>query len=160
GERVESVAPTVFAAKLATAPVPAPTGTSAVTYTAATLEGTIDPEGGNTNPLPAGSGPLPIEWQLQYAPLSQPESWQTANPVGPSTIEGAEAGESTPVAVAAKAEGLTQGTQYVFRVLATYAGGLQKAVGEENFETLAVTAPGVGMVTVEPGTTTAHLKGQ
>jgi hypothetical protein len=148
GEHAEESAPT-FETAPATAPTPAVTGSSEVRYTEAKIEGTIDPHGGNANPI---EGTLPIGWQLQYAPTAEgePHNWQNAGAEGENPIEGAPAEASTPIALSAKAEGLANATEYAFRLIATYAGGLEATSAQGTFTTLAVAKP---TITVDPVTT-------
>jgi hypothetical protein len=146
GEHAEESAPT-FTTMTATIPTLGIPATSTVTYTSAKLENSIDPDGGNSNPGEAT--PLPVEWQLQFAPLAEPEprNWQNANPEGEDPIGSvvpSQAASSSAIPVSAEAEGLTNGTEYAYRVLATYAGGLQSESAPPGvFTTLIVTRPSV-----------------
>jgi hypothetical protein len=125
-----------------------------VKFTSAHISGTIDPEGGNVNPI---GGPLPISWELQASRDPVNLGWEFAQP---GTIEGVEAKSSSPKAVEADFTGLQNGTEYKFRLRATYANGLEATTGEGSFETEPVTAP---TVTLDPVTTftgtTAHFSG-
>jgi hypothetical protein len=118
-------------------------------YLKAHLSGTVDPEGGNVNPI---GGPLPIAWQLQFSLASEPGNWQLA---GAGTIEGPEAETSSPIEVPATAgDGtfsgpLTPGAAYVTRLVVTYAGSETAIAAEEpGFETLAVAKPSVSIEAV------------
>jgi len=90
-----------------------------VTFTTAQLSGSINPEGGNVD---ANVGLLPISWELQYAPASEPENWQPASATSESPLTGANAEGTSAVPVAAEAGGLKPGTEYAYRLLARYAG--------------------------------------
>lgn len=130
-------AATTFTTQTATAPSLAVEPASAVSFTEAHIEGAVDPEGGNVNPI--GPSPVPIAWELQIN--REGEGWETAES---ATIEGAEAESTSPITVQKDLEGLQNGAGYKFRLRATYAG--QEATsGEEEFETLAVTAPDVSI---------------
>jgi hypothetical protein len=146
-----------FITQSATAPTLALGSPGAVTYTKAHISGTVDPEGGNVNPL--GGVPVPITWQLQISRDPVNEGWGTA---AEGTIEGPEAEASAPIAVPAGGldlENLQNGANYKFRLKAFYAGKESTKAGGE-FTTLAVSPPGV---TVEDASlvtgTTAHFKG-
>ncbi len=155
--RNEAEAPT-FKTQEATKPVLAMEAAAGVSYSHAKLVGTIDPEGGNTNPL--DSGPLPIGWELQYAPASEaePRNWHTANPTsGNQPIEGAS---SSQVTVEAEATGLQPGVKYASRLTATYAGGLPADSAGGSFTTTAVAKPTVTIEAVTDATdSTATLIG-
>ncbi len=142
-----------FETDAATKPVLAIGTASEVSYAHTKIAGTIDPEGGNSNPL--DSDPLPIYWELQYAPATEPEprSWQSANPTSANNpITEADASSSTPITVEAEATGLQPGQDYNFRLVATYAGGLQEISGEGGFTTLAVAKPTVSIEEVTTST--------
>ena len=144
GNAAPDVAPkfttgTVVAPALATKPV------TVSGYTTATLEGTVDPEGGNVNPL--GEEVLSIEWQLQYSlenEAGEPEGWNYA---GGGTIEGAEAKGSAPIDVKAELGPgtLAAGEKYLTRVFAYYAIPLYREASSpapfESFETSAAAKP-------------------
>jgi hypothetical protein len=123
-------------------------------YTRVHLAGTVDPEGGNVNPI---EGPLPIQWEFQYRPVAGFGEWF---PAGGSTIQGSEAAGTTPIPVFVDKTEIQQDTEYEFRLVATYAGGLSEASSVGSFETEAVTPP---EVTIDPVTaltgTTAHFSG-
>jgi hypothetical protein len=150
-----------FTTKAATAPILAVKAPEA-SYVTAHLAATINPEGGNVNPL--GPTTLPIAWQLQFALASEPENWQLA---GASTIAGTEAEASAPIEVSALAgDGTFSGplqpaTAYTTRLLVTYAGSETVIAPEEpGFETLPVAAPAVSIDPITTFTaTTAHLTG-
>jgi hypothetical protein len=144
-----------FTTQSATAPVLALDPAANVKYTEAQISGTIDPEGGNTNPI--GPTAVPIAWTLQYELASEPGNWQTAEA---GTIEGPQAESSSPITVGpAQLANLTNGSEYKFRLIASYAG--KEAISSEgSFATEAVIAPSV---TIDPVTTfdgtTAHFSG-
>jgi hypothetical protein len=129
-----------FTTDSATAPTLALDAPGTVAYTTAELSGSINPEGGNTD---AVSGLLPISWELQYAPVSEPGNWQAAGSTSESPLEGANAEANTAVAVAAEATGLTPGTEYRYRLVAQYAGLTAETdeVDWGEFTTLPVTKP-------------------
>ena len=111
-------------------------------YTTAKLSGTIDPEGGNTD---ADAGLLPIPWEVQYAPASSPGSWQPAGSISPNPLEGSAAENSS--AVEAEATGLAAGTEYLYRLVAHYAGLTAVSPTEGSFETDPAAKPIVSGLT-------------
>jgi hypothetical protein len=133
-----------------------------VKYTTAHLAGTIDPEGGNVDSL---QGPLAIYWQLQYTRDPINEGWQLAEageisnqePEGGGPIPAAS---NSPIAVAKDVQGLRSGSEYKFRLVASYAG--REAISPEgSFETEAATAPTVSIVDATAITAHgAHFSGQ
>jgi hypothetical protein len=88
---------------------------SAVTQTAATLNATVNPNGGEVS-----------ECKLEYGTTS---SYGSAAACTPSPGSG-----ESPVAVSASASGLAPGTGYHFRVSATNAGGTSKG-SDQTFTT-------------------------
>jgi|GEM_PF-2526743 len=153
-------APRGFEMQPAVVPALTANDAGAVGYTTATLHGEVNPEGGNENQI--ASEVLPIHWQLQYSPAGQ-SSWSVG---GEGTIEGAEAKESSGIAVeAALGNGTLQpGTEYESRLVAFYgspAAPLETASGPSaTFTTLTVTAPLVTANDADAVTaSTAHLTG-
>ncbi len=130
-------AATTFTTQTATAPALTIEPATSVAYTTAHIQGTIDPEGGNVNPI--GSTPVQIAWELQTN--REGEGW---NAVESGTISGAEAESNSPITVEKDLEGLQNGSHYAFRLFATYAGK-EALSGEEEFTTLAVTKPSVSI---------------
>ena len=127
---------------------------SAITRVKAHLSGSVDPNGGNADPL---VGPVPIQWELQYAPVADPEAWK---PAGSGTIEGAQAESSDPIPVEADAADLHANTEYRFRLVATYAGQEETST-IATFETLSSAGPDAvtgGVVHVGPDR--AYMKGE
>lgn len=108
-----------FTTDPATAPVLGLDAPGSVSLVSATLSGTVNPEGGNED---AAAGLLPISWELQFAPLSDPENWQTAGSVTENPLTGSNAEASTDVTVEANATGFTPDTAYRTRIVAHYAG--------------------------------------
>ena len=91
---------------------------SAVTDAAATLNGTVNPNGGTVSSC-----------EVEYG--------TSATLVGAAKVScGSPGSGSSPVAVSASVTGLTPITPYYFRVDATNAGGTTKASGIETFTTL------------------------
>jgi hypothetical protein len=76
------------------------------------LTGTVDPEGGNTNPI--GPEIIPIYWLLQYS--TDGTTWETAQPVGSDEIIGSAAQGTSPITVEADASGLFAGNSYQIRL--------------------------------------------
>jgi hypothetical protein len=116
-----ATAPQSFTMQEATAPALATEAATAIGHTLATLHGSVDPEGGNVNPI--GDEALPIEWQLQYSAeneAGEPEGWSWA---GGGTIEGADAKGTDPIAIEAETSpgALQAGEKYLVRVFAYYA---------------------------------------
>ncbi len=160
-ERAETPTPyPTFTTQTATAPTLAVKAPEA-SYVTAHLSGTVNPEGGNVNPI---GGPTPIAWQLQFANASEPGNWQLAKA---AVIEGPEAEASAAIEVQGEAgDGtfsapLQPATAYLTRLLVTYAGSETVIAAEEpTFETLAVAAPAVSIDPIATFTaTTAHLTG-
>lgn len=102
-----------------------------VAFSKAQISGTINPEGGNSNPI---GGPVPILWQLQYTRADEPGNWQLAQA---GTLEGVQAESDSQVAVPASPSqltGLAPATEYKVRLVASYAG--KEAISPEgSFET-------------------------
>lgn len=114
----------VFAGELTTTPLPAVTNAdpTGVTKTGATLKGSVDNEGAQSSSackfvLALASAPS--------APIAEPAC--SVDPVSGNTSK----------AVQAAAGGLTAGTEYVFSVVATNAGGASTATPAKAFSTLA-----------------------
>jgi hypothetical protein len=153
GEHVEAIAAT-FTTKATTPPVLAVKAPEA-SYLKAHLAATIDPEGGNVNPI--GPTAVPFFWQLQFSAVSEPGNWQLA---GGGEIKEAQAEANTPVEVQGEATGLHPSTPYITRLVVNYAGIETIAAEEPGFETLAVAKP---TTTINPVTTfaahTAQLTG-
>lgn len=147
GAATTSSAPRYFEMLPAVAPALTAGEASVVEYSTATLHGEVNPEGGNENQI--ASEVLPVRWQLQYSPAGQ-ASWSVG---GEGMIEGAEAQESTGIAVEAPlgVGTLQPDTEYESRLVAFYgspAAPLETASGPSAaFTTLAVTAP---LVTADP----------
>jgi hypothetical protein len=123
-------AATTFTTQTATAPALAVIPASKVSSTKAHIEGTVDPEGGNVNPI--GPTAVPIGWELQIN--REGEGWATAEG---GTIEGPEAESSSPITFKEDLEGLQSNSAYKFRLRATYAGK-EALSSEEEFQTSAI----------------------
>ncbi len=149
GEPAEAIAASTFTTQAATAPTLA-VNAPEPSYLKAHLSGTVDPEGGNVNPI---GGPLPIAWQLQFSLASEPGNWQLA---GAGTIEGTEAETSAPIEVTGVAgetfaPPLQPGSAYATRLLVNYAGSETAIAAEEpGFETLSVAKPTIANLQVGP----------
>jgi hypothetical protein len=154
GTPSEAVAAT-FATDPATAPALTLDATPAVSYTSAHLSGTIDPEGGNVDPV---AGTLGYYWELQYSHDPVNDGWSAA---ASGEINGAEAEGNSPIAISADPS-LTPHTTYSFRIFIYYAGiNAQSAEPDPTFETLEVATPTVTMNPVTTFTgTTAELSGE
>jgi hypothetical protein len=152
------------AANFTTAPATAPTAAVAaatsVSYASARISGTVDPNGGNTDP---DGRIVPIEWDLQYS-AEPSKGWSSA---GVGLLTGAEATSTDPIAVpidpGANAVNLKGGTQYSYRLVTRYAGLLaQSAEPNPEFTTLPVETPDA--VSIEPASSvlesSAHLSGK
>jgi hypothetical protein len=119
-----------------TTPVPAPVvstgGASSVTQTSATLEGSVNPNGGNVTGC-----------VIEYG---------TALPSGTNVPCSPSPGSGTsPVAVSGAVGGLSPNTNYEFRVVATNGGGTSTAP-PHSFVSLTQAAPEYGRcAAVEPG---------
>jgi hypothetical protein len=129
-------------------------------YTTAHLVGTVDPEGGNVNPV--GPETIPIHWDLQVS-TDGGANWSSA--LG-GDISGAEAEGSAPITVEGDAANLNPNTPYEVRLhaVATNFGSFSVEADSPGpnpgFTTLTVAKP---TVTIEPVTTfagtTAHFAG-
>ena len=110
-EVAETAAPyPTFAMQAAKEPVLAIEPATKVGYSIATLNGSVDPEGGNSNLI---GGTLPIEWYLQYAPINpntgEPEAFENGGSGlisaeeleggGPIPAESTEPGQDVPIDV-------------------------------------------------------------
>jgi hypothetical protein len=150
--RAETGAPyPSFTTEEATEPVLTAEAPSAVGYTLATLHGSLDPEGGNVNPV---GGALPIHWTLQYSPEGE-GAWANAGE-GEVTGAAAEGTGAIPLEATLPAGTLTQGHAYEFRTVATYLNGSREVTSpgpNPTASTLAATAPSVMIATP---TVTAH----
>lgn len=108
--------------------VPPPTVTpeapSSVTHTSATLNGSVNPNGGNITSC-----------IIEYG-VSLPSGESV--PCSPSPGSG-----SSPVHVSGAVGGLTAGTTYEYRLIAAYAGGASKSASQ-SFTTAAIAAPEFG----------------
>ena len=114
---------------------------SAVTDTSATLNGTVNPNGGTVSSCEVEYGASPTLAGAMKVSCGSPGSG------------------SSPVAVSASVTGLTETTMYYFRVDATNAGGTTKASSMETFTTLQ-TPPAVVTGTASGVTdTSATLNG-
>jgi hypothetical protein len=145
-------AASTFTTKSATAPAVALNPASEVKYTIAHISGTIDPEGGNINPL---DGPSPIAWQLETN--LEGAGWEFRQG---GVISNLEAESDSPIEVPANVSGLQSGAEYQYRLVAFYAGETVTS-SEGSFETKApITAPAVEAndASLVAGTT-AHFSG-
>jgi hypothetical protein len=144
-----------FKTKATTPPTLAIKAPSEPSYLKAHLAATIDPEGGNVNPI--GPTAVPIAWDLQFSLTGEPGTWAST---GGGVLSGAEAESNAPVEVKGDATGLAPATHYVTRLVVSYAGIEEIAAEEPGFETLAVAKPTITLNPVESFTaTTAHLSG-
>ena len=101
-----------------------------VAYTTVHLAGTIDPEGGNVDPV---AGAIPIGWELQVN--REGNGWEG---LAGGTVEAPAAAESDPVAVQGDITGLQPGAEYEYRLRAVYAGTeVLTSVGEFNTDPVA-----------------------
>ena len=127
-----------------------------IKFSGAHLSGTVDPEGGNANPI---EGTLPIRWEFQYSPDPLIYGWWGFG--GEGTFSGAEAEGNSPLAVSADLTGAPfLNTKYKFRLVAFYAGGQAANSPEGEFDLAKVTPPGVAVDPVSANTgTTAHFSG-
>jgi len=125
---------------------PTPT---AVSYSSAHVEGSVDPL----------SGPSSTHWHYEYTTVASPEEsdWFQPDP------DGEIAAESGPTAVPDTLSGLEPGTEYHVRLVATNEEGAQRAVSDEpnpTFTTDAVAKPSAAIDPVTTFTgTTAHFSG-
>ncbi len=119
-----------------------------VSYLKAHLAATIDPVGGNVNPI---GGALPIAWELElsHEPLS--EGWNIVPAAG--QIKEAEAESNSPIDISADTPPLAPGTEYHARLVAT-GPGYEAISPEEAFTTLAVAKPTIENLAVSA--ITAH----
>jgi hypothetical protein len=130
-----------------------------VGFTKAHISGTVDPEGGNVDPV---SGPIPIFWELQVNREGEGWSGVASGEISASEPEGGgpiPATSSDPIPVEADLTDLQPGSNYKFRLKATYAG-TEAFSSEDEFETGAVAAP---VVTIDDAFqltgTSAHFSG-
>lgn len=154
--QVEAVATSTFPTQSATAPAPSVDTATEVAYTTAQISGTVDPEGGNTEP---GGAVDPVHWQLQTSTTGDPESWGT---VAEGDIVDAEAQGTAPITVPAtpaELNALTPATTYHYRLLATFTGK-NTASTEKTFTTEPVATPTVVLNSITTHTdTTAEFSG-
>jgi WD40-like Beta Propeller Repeat len=153
GVPAEALAAT-FTTQTATAPTLTIEPAGSASFTKAHIAGTVDPEGGNVDPI--GPTTVPIAWFLQISRDPINEGWETR---GEGTIEGHEAEGSVAIPVGTDLEGLANNAEYKFRLAANYAG--QQTISAEGaFTTELVTPP---VVTADDATlvtgTTAHFSG-
>jgi hypothetical protein len=148
----DEAAASTFATQIATAPSLALNPASAVKFTAAHISATVDPNGGNVNPI---GGAVPIKWELQYS-ATPGLGWSLG---AEGTFTGAEAESSNAEEVKADLTGLQNDTEYKTRLVVSYAG--ETAVSSEgSFETDEVTAPAAVADDASLVTgTTAHFSG-
>lgn len=147
-----------FTMDAAVTPVLAAEPASSISIVSAHLTGTVDPEGGNVNPI--GPEAMPIHWELQYS--TDGSSWNTA---GSGDITEAEG--TTPIAVEADATGLTAATEYQVRLHAytnspTFALFVEADSPGPNptFETDPAVAPVLSLGPAEDVTSEgAHISG-
>ncbi len=149
-----------FTTGAATAPVLTTEPATAVGYSSITLHGSVDPEGGNVNPI---GGPTSILWQFEVHPEGQ--GWSAVGP-GLTEISGSDAESSTalPVEAALPPGTLQAGKTYEFRLFAYYLNFSRSAESPAPFESFATNAATAPAVTIEPAGsvagTTAHFSGQ
>lgn len=128
------------------APIPLTGLASPIATTAATLNGTVNPEGSDTT------------YYFQYGTDTSYEINGAPGivPASPTAI----GSESIPLAATAEATGLQPNTTYHFRLVATNAGGEDTVFGADQSFTTVALAPAVttGLV-VEATATTATLGG-
>ncbi len=152
----EAIAPS-FETETATFPALTVKASSEVGFTKAKISGEVDPEGGNQDNGEA----LPILWQLQYRRADEPTNWQLAEPESTNPIEGAQAESSGGIEVKAGLQGLTPGTEYRYRLLASYAGHEVLSPEESELETeAAAKATVTGLHLVSKTSTEAHFEGE
>jgi hypothetical protein len=141
-----------FTTSTATPPVLALNPATA-SYATAHVSATIDPEGGNVNPI---DGAVPIRWELQYSSDPVNNGWAQAKE---ETLTGSQATSSSPVTVEADIGSLAPKTTYSYRLVVYYAG-LTGQTGASTFETLEVAKPTISIDPVTTFTiTTAHISG-
>jgi hypothetical protein len=128
---------------------------SAVGYTTAQLNGTVNPNG----------GPSSVVWYLEYTPyleytMRTHPYWRVA---GSGELTEAESEEHTPHPVTASLEELPPNTTYLVRLLAVDEGGAREVVTQApypSFTTIAVAPPTTTLGAVSAITeTTAHFSG-
>jgi hypothetical protein len=130
--------PAPVAPLLAIEPVDDPTDS------AATIAGSVDPEGGNVD---AEAGPVPILWRLQYTTEpGNPEAWTTA---AEETLTEGAAESPDPIDVSVALTGLAPATEYAYRLTAAYAG-IQATSAVGHFATDAL-PPTLGPEVASPG---------
>ncbi|MGO9921062.1 MAG: IPT/TIG domain-containing protein, partial [Isosphaeraceae bacterium] len=112
-------------------PVVASTAAASATQTAATLNATVNPNGGEVS-----------KCEFEYGTTN---SYGQTAPCSPPPGSG-----SSPVAVSAAIAGLTANTTYDFRVSATNAGGTSKG-NEESFTTLPIPPPTISSISSASG---------
>ncbi len=108
--QVETAAPyPTFTMDDSTTPVLTIGSPTNVTAHGAHVAGTVDPEGGNANPI--GPEIMPIYWQLQYS--ADGTNWNVADG---GEISGAAAQGTSPIAVEGDVSGLIPGETYQVRL--------------------------------------------
>jgi hypothetical protein len=143
-EPAEAIAASTFTTQAATPPalsVKAPEPS----YLKAQLAATIDPEGGNVNPI--GLTAVPIAWDLQFSLSGEPGTWAST---GGGVLSGTEAESNAPIEVQGDATGLAPSTPYITRLVVNYAGIETIAAEEPGFETLTVAKPTIANLQVGP----------
>lgn len=133
-------ATTTFTTQTATAPGLSVNPATGIGFSKAHISGEVEPNGGNVNPV---DGAVPIHWELQYTKASEPGAWQNG---GSGTIGGSEAESTGAVEVGADLSHLRAGTEYLFRLQASYAGE-EGTSSTENFTTTSSSGP---TATTEP----------
>ncbi len=120
-----------------------------VSYLKAHLIASVNPEGGNVNPI--GPTALAIGWELQLSESGEPGTWAGFKA---GVIEGPEAESNSPIDVSSDTPPLAPGTEYHARLTVHYAG-IEESSGAEAFTTLAVAKPSIanlGVSAITPHT--------
>jgi hypothetical protein len=154
-ERAETAKPyPTFTTEAATAPTFHVNAPAEASYQRVQLSATIDPEGGNVNPI---GGPVPITWFLEYAPASESLNSTIA---GSGEIKESQAESTSPIEVEATPLGLRPDTEYQVRLVVFYAAESEVAHEQPTFQTLAVQPPSVSIDPITTfSATSAQLKG-
>ncbi len=142
-----------FEMQEATAPALVTESPDGIGYTSATLHGTVDPEGGNVNPI--GPEVLPIFWQFEIN--REGTGWSGVG--SSSEISGAAAEGSSPIPVEATlAPGALQaGKAYEVRLHAYYLNFSRQAVSPEPFESFETTAVLPPAVSIDPASSVTDV---